>query len=395
MRTAWGCFCLLISVTIICIIFYLRNSMKSESVRDWRIRNWNVFERVDESKEETLEEFENQRVPLRGQLTANGSLRLKTILYWNTMYAEKHRHFMFGTGDVFRGCPVPHCYGTPDRKWLNNLEDYDAILFHGIEMNTGDLPTGRSDHQRYIFFSWESPASRIRDLSTNEIISPPRDPAGIVPWRTPKSYDVSNEEFEIIKSKSRMAAWFVSHCNTHSRRETLVEELKKYFKVDIYGQCGKLRCNKENNEMCNDLIERDYFFYFSFENTLCKDYVTEKLFSPMSKYTIPVVYGGADYSKFAPPHSYINIMDFNSTSELADYLLRLSRNPVEYASYFWWKSYYQVEDTTKSTLCDLCEKLHNNDLPKKTVGDFTKYYITDQCYPSGNLSWIKSMHHWR
>ena len=34
------------------------------------------------------------------------------------------------------------------------------------------------------------------------------------------------------------------------------------------------------------------------------------------------------------------------TKGLAKYLERLARNPSEYASYFWWKSYYSVIGNT-------------------------------------------------
>ena len=43
------------------------------------------------------------------------------------------------------------------------------------------------------------------------------------------------------------------------------------FKVDIFGYCGSGRCDQECN---HDVIERDYMFYLSFENSLCDHYVT-------------------------------------------------------------------------------------------------------------------------
>lgn len=149
--------------------------------------------------------------------------------------------------------------------------------------------------------------------------------------------------------------------------------------MDVYGKCGKLHCDIANTEECYDFVEKDYFFYLSFENTLCKDYVTEKLFLLMQRYVIPIVYGGADYTKFVPPHSYIDVNNFQTIKQLAEFLRNLANNPEAYASYFWWKKYYQVEDTTQSTLCDLCEKLHDTKLPKKSIENFENYYITNQC----------------
>lgn len=79
------------------------------------------------------------------------------------------------------------------------------------------------------------PYGRIRDVLTQKIISPPVNPDSAVPWRKTNGtkYNVSREELEIIKEKSQIAAWFVSHCDTRSKRETLVKELQRHFEVII------------------------------------------------------------------------------------------------------------------------------------------------------------------
>ena len=54
------------------------------------------------------------------------------------------------------------------------------------------------------------------------------------------NFNILNEKNlrAIISKKSRMATWIVSKCKTHSRREKLVQNLKKYFEVDVFGKCG-------------------------------------------------------------------------------------------------------------------------------------------------------------
>lgn len=74
---------------------------------------------------------------------------------------------------------------------------------------------------------------------------------------------------------------------------------------------------------------------------------------------IPVVYGGANYSHFAPPKSYINANDFETVKDLADYLKYLTVNPKEYIKYFWWKKYYKFH-SVDDPLCGVCQKLHHN-----------------------------------
>ena len=85
-----------------------------------------------------------------------------------------------------------------------------------------------------------------------------------------------------------------------------------------------------------------YKFYLAFENGLCQDYVTEKFFHIFnSRYNvIPVVYNGADMASLAPPHSYINVRDYGTVQELADYLQLVNSNDTLFASYFWWRDFY-------------------------------------------------------
>ena len=55
-------------------------------------------------------------------------------------------------------------------------------------------------------------------------------------------------------------------------------ELGKSIRVDIYGACGKKRCSKSDQNNCFEMVNRDYKFYLAFENSNCRDYITEKFF---------------------------------------------------------------------------------------------------------------------
>ncbi|GAB0087878.1 Alpha-(1,3)-fucosyltransferase C [Sergentomyia squamirostris] len=119
-----------------------------------------------------------------------------------------------------------------------------------------------------------------------------------------------------------------------------------------------MKCPKETSNGCYELVEREYFFYLSFENSLCTDYVTEKVFNIMQYYIVPVVYGGANYSQHLPPHSYIDANDFNTATELAQYLKYLTENSEEYMKYFWWKKYYKTV-VNRRVYNNLCDKLYD------------------------------------
>ena len=143
--------------------------------------------------------------------------------------------------------------------------------------------------------------------------------------------------------------------------------LQKYVSVDVFGECGPWKCQSESvgNESpdneCYQLLNTTYKFYLAWENAMCQDYVTEKFYNILQYNVIPVVLNGADMSKVAPPHSYINVEDFHSLEELAQYLEKVASDDELFASYFWWRDFYKVKlgmEAEVSFWCDLCQYLH-------------------------------------
>ena len=108
---------------------------------------------------------------------------------------------------------------------------------------------------------------------------------------------------------------------------------------------------------CLEMLERKYKFYLSFENAVCEDYITEKFFKVLNYNLVPIVLGGANYSKFAPPNSFIDVRNFKSVAKLAKYLNFLDKNETAYAEYFEWKKYFRVVVDYKNVFCHLCEVL--------------------------------------
>lgn len=169
---------------------------------------------------------------------------------------------------------------------------------------------------------------------------------------------------EEIKKRPKKIAWFVSHCGVPSKRDLLAQKINNYMKVDIYGKCGTLSCPRDKFDECYDMMEHNYKFYLSFENSVCKDYVTEKMFYVLGRNIVPVVYGGADYERVAPPHSVIDATKFKTVKELVDYLKFLDDNPAEYLKYFEWKKDFVSYTLPEPAICELCRKL--NEPRKKT-----------------------------
>jgi alpha-1,3-fucosyltransferase len=211
------------------------------------------------------------------------------------------------------------------------------------------------------------PYGEITEAESGKSIAP----AINVDWKQPNESFKDEKLMKIVKEKTKIAAWFVSNNgSTPSNRMKLVKKLQDYgIEVDIYGKAGNLSLPK-NAANESKLLDENYKFYFSFENSLCVDYVTEKLFKVMNSFVIPVVYSGADLSRFAPPKSYIDANSFKSAKKLAKYLKFLAANPNEYIKFFWWKDHYKVRTIEQfnfdsSLMCKICEKFNDPNLKNK------------------------------
>jgi alpha-1,3-fucosyltransferase len=173
-----------------------------------------------------------------------------------------------------------------------------------------------------------------------------------------------------------MAAWVVSNCNATGLRWPYAVELSKYIQLDVYGQCGTMKCGKH----CFRDIERKYKFYLAFEKCHCDQYLTEKVFRTLNYNIIPIVLGGANYSKILPEHSYINVEDFKSPKHLAHYMKELDENNHKYLEYFDWKRDTKAVDGRNKTIayCRLCELLNDRYYSFKKHFNFEEFWEPDK-----------------
>ena len=120
--------------------------------------------------------------------------------------------------------------------------------------------------------------------------------------------------------------------------ELCFQNLKKYIPVDIYGKCGEMSCGEKLNyaDCDSNLLSKNYKFYLSFENSICQDYVTEKLWRIIANKNanvIPVVLGGANYSAFLPDKTYVDATKFDSPHQLSTYLWKIANDDNLYNEY--------------------------------------------------------------
>lgn len=302
----------------------------------------------------------------------------KVILYWTTMWSRSD--FWLGLGDeIFKNCPYSNCFTTNQHDYIP-VDQYDAIIFHGPQYGENSAfgrPEKRKTDQIYIFYNQESPSNTRKTSELNNFYNWTMTYRSDSDIKTPYGFFIEkNTNYQLptleeLKNKNKMAVWMVSHCSTYNKREDIVENLQKHFQIDVFGACGSLKCDSEDTSQCYKLMEKNYRFYMSFENSNCQDYVTEKMYNLLKYDIVPVVYGGANYTEFAPPHSVINVLDFQNLTSVANYLEFLAKNPVEYLKYFEWKKRYVIADSNENILCDLCKKLHEPLVPKSyNIGEW-------------------------
>ena len=320
----------------------------------------------------------------RGVLHTNTSHTFK-LLFWTGSYYDRKKWFGLGK-NFFSSCQYTNCISTNDRKQLLSS---DAVLFH----RKRKLPDIRLPHQKWIMHVFESPAYPINytkyngvfnstwtydhtsDIWTNYSHSSPL--RGLFVKKGIKERAVVNRNF--AEGRNKTVAWFVSHCNTQSKRRQYVRHLEKYMDVDIYGRCGKLECNKSNTQ-CSNMLNHTYKFYLSFENSLCNEYVTEKLWNAIESDVVPIVMGAYNYSELLPPNSYIDIKDFASPKELANYLSILDKNDTLYNQYFSWKGEYKIVPHPPLQ-CYICEYLNIARDIKKTYDRMDLFWDKQtKCY---------------
>lgn len=269
------------------------------------------------------------------------------------------------TGENFVQCPLERFEITYDKQ---RFSESNLVVFHANNMpNLGHLVAlskTRPISQRWVYHTMESPRvtpdpgflkgffNATWTYRSDSDFSAAY--ATYVPLRLTEKAEAKAVDY--TKGKMKLVAWMVSNCGPRLRLD-FVKQLKQFIDVDAYGRCSqflgkKLSCSKSREKQCL----KPYKFYLAFENALCKDYITEKYWEHLGDDNIvPVVMGGleGDYGKLAIPGSYINVMDFKTVKELADYLHYLDRNNTAYNEYFKWRQKYQ-KSPYHYPLCNFC-----------------------------------------
>ena len=298
----------------------------------------------------------------------NLTIKIKPIiLLWTPWFNDK---WPLRYGNMKCGHVQCHLTDNHSQYW-----DSDAVIFHGASSkitNRRYYPSRyhRGTYQLWVYNSMENPfvtdseSRRLSSFHNNlfHVMMTYSQDADIISCYG-RAYQGRHKNYDphrnYAKGKTKLIAWIASAC--YPGRTNFVRQLNKYIPIDMFGKCGNKICKRDSS--CGKQLARDYKFYLSFENFICKDYITEKFYrNAIDNNLIPIVVGGGQYnnSNIVPPHSYIDVMDFSTIQDLANFIIKVNNSDTLYNSYFKWKLSYSIQShcPIEESFCDLCQKLH-------------------------------------
>ena len=188
--------------------------------------------------------------------------------------------------EPFKKCPQTKCLSnSPDIVGIKHVNS-DAVLFDIANLHYV-TQLSKLSNQVWILNLMESPLHTPNISIVN----------GLINWTatyrldstiyTPYDEYVKERKlshyptFNVYTSKTKLVAWFVTNCGSKNGRLKYAQELQKYIPVDIYGLCGPLTCDRNHDHHCLEMLRKEYKFYLSFENSNCKDYISEKFWKAL------------------------------------------------------------------------------------------------------------------
>lgn len=308
---------------------------------------------------------------------------------------------------ITRTCSKGSCVFVHNHDKIHDPST-EAVLFYGSQFKWTDLPLPRDTTHYWSLFHEESPKNNWGFA----------DPLGISLFNLTSTfsrhstYPLTAQYLDSISSittpvkypparKSQGAGlglvmYLQSGCGAPSDRDSYVTELKKYVTVDSYGKCihnkdlPKRLVNPVEAMDADELLDiiGQYKFMLAFENAICEDYITEKLWRTFKAGSVPVYKGSPSVKDWEPSdHSMIHVDDFKNPKQLADYLNFLNDNDAEYEKYLSYKiegvsnqrlikhmqnrDYYLFNNPNQQNMvegfeCAVCNQIHKRRAERNT-----------------------------
>ncbi|KAI1905339.1 hypothetical protein AGOR_G00015090 [Albula goreensis] len=275
--------------------------------------------------------------------------RYPIIVWWSPLTGEMGR-----LGE----CGRNRCFFTINKTYHNHPST-QAFLFYGTDFNIESLPLPRKASHHWALFHEESPKNNYK-LFHEPVVTLFNHTATFSRLSHLPLTTQYLESLELLTSRAHLVplaqknrlrrtlaplVYVQSDCDPPSDRDAFIRELMRHIQVDSYGAClhnrdlpAPLQDSTAMDEQAFLHILAQYKFVLAFENAVCDDYITEKLWRPLKLGAVPVYYGAPNVVTWLPSNrSAVVVAPGESPEELARRLKRLDENDEEYEAYLEWK----------------------------------------------------------
>ncbi|XP_026997024.2 alpha-(1,3)-fucosyltransferase 10 isoform X3 [Tachysurus fulvidraco] len=276
------------------------------------------------------------------------------IVWWSPLTGELGR-----LGE----CGHNRCFFTVNKSYHSHPST-QAFLFYGTDFSIESLPLPRKQQHHWALFHEESPKNNYKlfhkpliTLFNHTATFSHHSHLPLTTQHLESLHALTSHTFLLpLARKNQLrhtlapVVYVQSDCDPPSDRDVYVQELRKHIPVDSYGQClhnkdlpFHLRDSSAMDEESFYQILAQYKFILAFENAICDDYITEKLWRPLKLGVVPVYYGAPNVNMWLPSNRSAIVVDPKQPPEkLAQYLNSLDKNDQEYLTYLDWKLKQEV-----------------------------------------------------
>ncbi|XP_042678984.1 alpha-(1,3)-fucosyltransferase 10 isoform X3 [Centrocercus urophasianus] len=280
------------------------------------------------------------------------------LLWWSPLTGETGRLGQCGEDVCFFTVNKTYQHSQLTRAFLF-YGSFISFISQGTDFSIDSLPLPRKGHHDWALFHEESPKNNYKLFHEPAITLFNHTATFSRHSHLPLTTQYL-ESIEVLASlrhmipvqmknslRKRLAplVYVQTDCNAPSDRDSYVRELMCHIEVDSYGECLHNRDLPQylrNPSAMDDgnfyKILAQYKFILAFENAICEDYITEKLWRPLMLGVVPVYFGSPSIKDWLPSNkSAILVSSFSHPRELAHYIKTLDQNDQEYEAYLEWK----------------------------------------------------------
>ena len=160
-----------------------------------------------------------------------------------------------------------------------------------------------------------------------------------IPWVLMRDMD-KMKGVQSIKGIQPKATFVARNCKPMNNRNDYVNAIDAKIGVVSLSSCmNNAKWPDCNGRPCSKVEAlRPYKMHLAFENGNSPGYISEKIYDAFEAGVVPVWMGTRDIAETIPKGSYIDVDEFDSPDDVANYLKLVLDNETLYNSYFEWKN---------------------------------------------------------